>query len=122
MTSRVYSLPTGDLKTPSRQEDDPEFKEVITMPNSVFYVQSCPACGRSLQVRVDYLGKGVACQHCHANFVAQQETRTPSPSESGLALLDRADELLKAVEKHRKEKELAAKSGLGPEKAQRQVV
>ncbi|MEQ8846857.1 MAG: hypothetical protein RIC11_03840 [Botrimarina sp.] len=56
-------------------------------------------------MRVDYLGKGVACQHCHANFVAQQESRTPSPSESGLALLDRADELLKAVEKARREKE-----------------
>ncbi len=73
------------------------------MANSVFYVQPCPACGRSLQVRVDYLGKGIACQHCQASFVAQQETRTPSPSESGLALLDRADELLKAIEKRKRE-------------------
>lgn len=73
------------------------------MANSVYYVQPCPACGRSLQVRVDYLGKGIACQHCQASFVAQQETRTPSPSESGLALLDRADELLKAIEKRKRE-------------------
>lgn len=73
------------------------------MPNSVFYVQPCPACGRKLQVRVNYLGKGISCQHCQATFVAQQESRTPSPSESGLALMDRADELLKAVEQRRKE-------------------
>lgn len=73
------------------------------MPSSVFYVQPCPACGRSLQVRVDYLGKGISCQHCEATFVAQQQTRTPRPSESGIALLDRADELLKAVERRKRE-------------------
>ena len=73
------------------------------MPGSVFYVQPCPACGRNLQVRVDYLGQGIACQHCSASFVAQQATRTPRASESGLALLDRADELLRAVEKRRQE-------------------
>lgn len=77
------------------------------MPGSVFYVQPCPACGRNLQVRVDYLGKGIACQHCQASFVAQQATRTPLPSESGLALLDRADELLRAVERRRREMEAA---------------
>lgn len=71
------------------------------MRSSVFYVQSCPACGRSLQVRVNYLGKAVACQHCHAEFVAQQEQETPAPSESGLALMDRAEELLRAVEQHK---------------------
>lgn len=76
------------------------------MPSSVFYVQPCPACGRSLQVRVDYLGKGITCQHCEATFVAQQQSRAPRPSESGLALLDRADELLKAVE--RRKRQLAA--------------
>lgn len=79
------------------------------MPSSVFYVQACPACGRSLQVRVDYLGKGIECQHCQAPFVARQEDTVPGPSESGLALLDRADELLKAVERHRLEKAGAAK-------------
>jgi len=78
------------------------------MPSSVFYVQPCPACGRSLQVRVDHLGKGIACQHCQASFVAQQPVRTPRPSESGLALLDRADELLKAIERRKAEMAAAA--------------
>ncbi|MEO0531327.1 MAG: hypothetical protein AAF266_12250 [Planctomycetota bacterium] len=73
------------------------------MASSVFYVQPCPACGRNLQVRVDYLGKGIACQHCQASFVAQQVTKQPAPSESGLALVDRADELLKAVEQRKRE-------------------
>lgn len=73
------------------------------MASSTFYIQPCPACGRSLQVRVDYLGKGISCQHCEASFVAQQASRAPRPSESGIALLDRADELLKAIEKRKKE-------------------
>lgn len=71
------------------------------MPSSVYYVQSCPACSRRLQVRVDYLGKAIRCQHCNAQLVAQQESAPVAPSESGLALMDRADELLKAVERHR---------------------
>lgn len=67
------------------------------MATSVFYVQPCPTCGRNQQVRVAYLGKAITCQHCHADFVAQQpaekHAETPA-SESGLALLDRADQLL----------------------------
>ncbi len=73
------------------------------MASSTFYVQPCPSCGRKLQVRVDYLGKGISCQHCDATFVAQQATRAPRASESGIALLDRADELLKAIEKRKRE-------------------
>ncbi len=73
------------------------------MASSVFFVQHCPACGRSLQVRVNYLGRAISCQHCHASFVAQQETPV-SPSESGLGLLDRADELLRAAEAYHAEK------------------
>ncbi len=77
------------------------------MASSVFFVQHCPACGRSLQVRVVYLGKAIECQHCQANFVAQQEV-PHAPSESGLGLLDRADELLRAAEEYRAKQRLAA--------------
>ncbi len=73
------------------------------MANSVYFVQHCPACGRSLQVRVNYLGRAISCQHCHASFVAQQEAPV-SASESGLGLLDRADELLRTAEAYRAEK------------------
>jgi hypothetical protein len=71
------------------------------MPSSLFFRQNCPACGRGLQVRVNYLGKPVQCQHCQADFVACQPGSPTAPSESGLGLLARADELIKAVEAHR---------------------
>lgn len=28
------------------------------------FVQQCPTCGRRLQVKVEYLGMEVVCQHC----------------------------------------------------------
>ena len=40
------------------------------MPRSTYFVQECPTCGRNLQVRVEYLGKQVVCQHCGARFEA----------------------------------------------------
>jgi hypothetical protein len=65
------------------------------MPGATYFVQECPTCGRNLQVRVEYLGKRVACQHCGARFDASDG---PSPaSDSGLSLLARADELIEAA-------------------------
>ena len=37
---------------------------------AAYFVQECPTCGRNLQVRVDYMGKRVVCQHCSAKFQA----------------------------------------------------
>ena len=80
------------------------------MASTVYFVQNCPACGRSLQVKIAYLGKGVECQHCKAEFVASQQVASQQTeeevkaSESGLALLDRADELLKAVQEYKRRK------------------
>jgi CheY-like chemotaxis protein len=34
------------------------------------FMQSCPICGRPLQVCIDYLGRLVTCQHCRGQFVA----------------------------------------------------
>ena len=46
-------------------------------------------------MRVEYLGKRVACQHCSARFDAiDPSSNLPSASESSLSLLDRADELI----------------------------
>ena len=65
------------------------------MSKSMYFVQECPTCGRRLNIRVEYLGKGVVCQHCAGRFVAYDEANGPSPaSESGLSLLQRAEELL----------------------------
>jgi len=69
------------------------------MSHSTFFVQECPTCGRNLQIRVKYLGKRIVCQHCHAQFEAcDPGSAAYPPSNSGLALLHRADELLQSSE------------------------
>ncbi len=68
------------------------------MAGATYYVQECPTCGRNLQVRVEYLGKRVACQHCSARFEASDPSSSYYPaSDSSLSLLARADELIKAA-------------------------
>jgi DNA-directed RNA polymerase subunit RPC12/RpoP len=62
---------------------------------ATYFVQECPTCGRNLQVRVDYLGKRVVCQHCRAKFEAcDPSSATYPPMESSLSLLARAEQLL----------------------------
>ena len=40
---------------------------------SVRFTQSCPTCGRRVQVQTSLLGCTVACQHCKGEFVAESE-------------------------------------------------
>ncbi len=69
------------------------------MSNSTYFVQECPTCGRRLQIRVEYLGKQVVCQHCQGRFVASDPSnvRIDGPMGSN-AILRRADELLASVD------------------------
>ncbi len=68
------------------------------MPGATYYVQECPTCGRRLQIRVEYLGKRVACQHCQGTFVAAESSgQRGDEADSGSALLRRANELLESV-------------------------
>jgi DNA-directed RNA polymerase subunit RPC12/RpoP len=68
------------------------------MPNSTYFIQECPTCGRRLQIRVEYLGKRVRCQHCRGQFEAIDPASTRcDPAEQGNALLRRADELLESA-------------------------
>jgi hypothetical protein len=68
------------------------------MAGATYYVQECPTCGRNLQVRVEYLGKRVACQHCSARFVAcDPSSENYASSDSSLSILARADELIEAA-------------------------
>ncbi|OHB79539.1 MAG: hypothetical protein A2W31_07250 [Planctomycetes bacterium RBG_16_64_10] len=72
------------------------------MSKSTYFVQECPTCGRNLQVRVQYLGRQVVCQHCHALFEAcDPSSAAYPPTDSSLALLHRADELLQSAEQMR---------------------
>ena len=73
------------------------------MAGVIYYVQECPTCGRNLQVRIEYLGKRVTCQHCSAQFEAIDPSSDDELASSSSTLLDRADQLL----------ETASKSGIG---------
>jgi hypothetical protein len=71
---------------------------------AAYFNQDCPVCGRGLRVRVAYLGKQVACQHCGGRFEASDpESAHYAPpsaisgSLSGLALLQRAEELIETA-------------------------
>ncbi len=68
------------------------------MSNSTYFIQECPTCGRRLQIRVEYLGKAVVCQHCRGRFTAcDPASNRYSGVLVGDALLQRADELLESA-------------------------
>ena len=69
------------------------------MSRKTYFHQECPTCGRTLQVRVEYLGRQITCQHCGAHFEAcDPASALYPPSKSGIALLRRAEELLEAAD------------------------
>ena len=69
------------------------------MSRATFFVRECPTCARLLQIRVEYLGKLLVCEHCRGSFQAtdpeQSATRQPL---SGSYALQRAEELLANIE------------------------
>jgi len=70
------------------------------MPRIAHYYQDCPICGRTLRIRVEYLGRNLACQSCRGHFVAS-EPSTPVPAHSVVPqshLLDRANQLLDSMQ------------------------
>lgn len=71
------------------------------MSETAYFVQECPTCGRRLHVRVEYLGRLVVCQHCRGRLLASDQPNEPSPSESGIQLMQRADELLEMAEQRK---------------------
>ena len=77
------------------------------MPNVTYFMQDCPTCGRKLNMRVEYLGKKVVCQHCRGSFLAWDPEGAPSGRKSqsnssfalsGTKLMDRAQELIEMAE------------------------
>jgi hypothetical protein len=69
--------------------------ETVMFP-ATYFVQSCPICGRALQVRLEYLGRSVTCQHCHGTFTAADPSLEPVENADVRVdnLLSRADDLL----------------------------
>ena len=69
---------------------------------ATYFVQACPICGRSLQIRLEYMGRSVACQHCHGQFMAVDPAlQTVEPIQPIDNLLNRVDELLATSIVHR---------------------
>lgn len=46
-----------------------------------YFVQPCPTCGRSLQIRLQYLGKKVVCRHCQGSLVAWDPDEPIDPED-----------------------------------------
>ena len=64
------------------------------MANMTYFVQECPTCGRTLHVRVEYLGKPLVCQHCGGSLIASDPEAAPPSATRASRLLERADQLL----------------------------
>lgn len=71
------------------------------MPGAIYFIQECPTCGRRLQINVEYLGRRLACDHCHGRFVACDPDSKPAGAPLGYDLLRRADELLASLDRQR---------------------
>ena len=63
------------------------------MTQTTFFVKECPTCGRNLQVRIEYLGRDMMCNHCGGDFVADEGLQKPK-ADSGDTIIARIDELL----------------------------
>lgn len=60
---------------------------------SIRFSQSCPTCGRRIEVRAALLGHIVACQHCGCEFVASDcggEQESPRSTEDLMQRVERA--------------------------------
>ena len=69
------------------------------MPRSSYFYRECLTCGRTLQVRVEYLGRTVTCPHCQGSCIATDPNGVDFPvGESGVDLIDQANALLDSVE------------------------
>jgi len=65
---------------------------------SVRFTQSCPTCGRRVQVAASLLGRTVACQHCQAQFVATSGLENEQAGSGELESLPSLDPLMMRVE------------------------
>ncbi len=65
---------------------------------ATYFLQSCPTCSRKLRVRVDYLGKSVECQHCHALFAARDPAQPLEPGTTDFNVMETAERLLAQAE------------------------
>ncbi len=71
------------------------------MSQVTYFVQECPTCGRRLEIRVEYLGRRVACQHCHGQFLASDRPDIDDEPASSSSILRRANSLIDMLAQQR---------------------
>ena len=77
----------------------PEIQRIVVGGRSTYF---CPACQKRLHIRISYVGKAVACRQCGHRFIARDPSSSPfAMSDSGLALLQRVDDLLEQSQRHK---------------------
>jgi hypothetical protein len=64
------------------------------MAQSTYFFQECPTCGRHLRIRVEYLGRTMACAHCSGTFMATDQVSRSEEPNGDSSLLGRVDRLL----------------------------
>jgi hypothetical protein len=64
------------------------------MRNATYFARECPTCGRSLQVKIQFMGKRVTCPHCSAAFLATDRPCAANPRNEVSSTLDRVESLL----------------------------
>lgn len=72
--------------------------EYELMATGTYFVRPCPTCGRQLEVRIELLGRTVACQHCGAEFFASQRAESAREELRIEDLLARARQYIDSVE------------------------
>jgi hypothetical protein len=66
------------------------------MAQTTYFFQECPTCGRHLRIRVQYLGREMACAHCRRTFTATDRVSHIDVPADG-TLLERAERLLSST-------------------------
>ncbi len=65
---------------------------------SLRFTQSCPTCGRRVEIRASLLGSIVACQHCLAEFKASAEDEVIDSIDGDHNLMARVERALGRVD------------------------
>jgi len=65
---------------------------------TIHFTQSCPTCGRRIEVRASLLGRTVGCRHCKAEFLAAPDSDNYSRADEGQLLMSRVEAAIRRSE------------------------
>ncbi|MEM6778607.1 MAG: response regulator [Planctomycetota bacterium] len=65
---------------------------------TIRFHQSCPTCGRRMDIRASLMGRTVACQHCSAEFIANPSQGGPPQRSVCEDLMSRAEAALQRAD------------------------